>query len=125
MFEEAVNCVLNHGSYNYTSSTGVIKQCQPLDIAAAMRVSATIYSDAVHASLPALAEPFFDRINYSRCDGKATNLLHTGYRYLRFYPGIENLILSRLSYPGCHVSATFIGCNGTHANRRQMTSLLC
>ena len=125
MFEEAVNCVLNHGSYNYTSSTGVIKQCQPLDISAAMRVSATIYSDVVHASLPVSAEPFFDRINYSRCDGKATNFLHTGYRYLRFYPWIENIILSMLSYPVCHVSAIYIGCNGTHAHGRQVTSLFC
>ena len=27
-------------------------------------------------------------------------------RYLRFYPGIENLILPMLSYPGCHIRAT-------------------
>ena len=36
--------------------------------------------------------------------------LHTGYGYLRFYPGIENLIHPRLSYTGCHVRATYIGC---------------
>ena len=42
-----------------------------------------------------------------------------------FYPGIENLILHMLSYPGCHVRATYIGCIGTHAHGRQVTSLLC
>ena len=26
-------------------------------------------------------------------------------RYLKFYPGIENLILPMLSYPGCHAKA--------------------
>ena len=41
--------------------------------------------------------------------------LHTGKGYLRFYPGIENLILRMLSYPGSHVRATYIGCIGTHA----------
>ena len=30
-----------------------------------------------------------------------------------------------LSYPDCHVRATYIGCIGTHAQGRQMTSLLC
>ena len=44
---------------------------------------------------------------------------------MRFYPGIENLILPMLSYPGCHVRATYIGCIGTHAYGRQMMSLLC
>ena len=29
--------------------------------------------------------------------------LHTIYGYLRFYTGIENLILPMLSYPSCHV----------------------
>ena len=29
--------------------------------------------------------------------------LHTGSGYLRFYPGIENLILPMLSYTCCHV----------------------
>ena len=51
--------------------------------------------------------------------------LHTTKGYLRFYPGIENLILPRLSYPGCHMRATYIGCIGTHAHGRQVTSLLC
>ena len=45
--------------------------------------------------------------------------LHTGKGYLRFYPGIENLILPTLSYPGCHVKATCVGCSGTHAHGRQ------
>ena len=36
--------------------------------------------------------------------------LHTGYGYLRFYPGIENLIKPMLSYQGCHLRATYIGC---------------
>ena len=31
------------------------------------------------------------------------NFLHTGYVHLRFYPGIEILILSMIFYPGCHV----------------------
>ena len=44
---------------------------------------------------------------------------------MRLYPGIENLILPMLSYPGCHVRASNIGCIGTHANGRQVTSLLC
>ena len=44
---------------------------------------------------------------------------------LRFYPGIENLILLRLSYTGCHMRATYIGCIGTHAHGCQVTSLLC
>ena len=44
---------------------------------------------------------------------------------MRFYPWIENLILPRLSYPGCHVRATYIGSIGTHAHGRQVTSLLC
>ena len=43
----------------------------------------------------------------------------------RFYLGKENLILPRLSYPGCHLRATYIGCIGTHTHGRQMTSLLC
>ena len=29
--------------------------------------------------------------------------LHTEKGHLRFYPGIENLIVSTQSYPGCHV----------------------
>ena len=44
---------------------------------------------------------------------------------LRFNPGIENLILPMLSYPGCHVRATYIGCIVTHTHGRQVTSLLC
>ena len=44
---------------------------------------------------------------------------------MRFYPGIENLILPRLSYSGCHVRATYIGCIGTHAHGRQVALLLC
>ena len=44
---------------------------------------------------------------------------------MRFYPRLENLILPMLSYPGCHVRAKYIGCIGTHANGRQVTSLLC
>ena len=51
--------------------------------------------------------------------------MHTGEGYLRFYPGIENLILPRLSYSGCNVRATCIGCIGTHADGRQAMSLLC
>ena len=46
-------------------------------------------------------------------------------RISELYPGIENLILPRLSYPGCHMRATYIGCIGTHAHGRQVTSLLC
>ena len=46
-------------------------------------------------------------------------------RKSRFYPGIENLILPRLSYPGCHLRATYIGCIGTHAHGHQVMSLLC
>ena len=46
-------------------------------------------------------------------------------RIPEIYPGIENLILPRLSYPGCHVRATYIGCTGTHTHGRQVTSLLC
>ena len=42
----------------------------------------------------------------------------------RFYPGLENLILPMLSYPG-HVRAKYIGCIGTHAHGRQVMSLLC
>ena len=49
--------------------------------------------------------------------------LHTGY--LRFYPGIENHILPMLSYPSCRVRATYIGCIGTSAHSRLVTSLLC
>ena len=30
-----------------------------------------------------------------------------------------------LSYPGCHLRATCIGCIGTQAHGRQVTSLLC
>ena len=44
---------------------------------------------------------------------------------LIFYPGIENLILAMLSFPGCHVRANNIDCIGTHAHGRQVTSLLC
>ena len=51
--------------------------------------------------------------------------LHTGLGYLRFYPGIENLILPMLSYPGYHVRVSNIGCIGTHAHGRHVTSLLC
>ena len=51
--------------------------------------------------------------------------LHTGYGYLRFYHGKENLILPMLSYPDCHVRATCIGCIGIHAYGRQVTSLVC
>ena len=47
--------------------------------------------------------------------------LHTEYEYLRFYPGIENLILPMLYYPGCHVKATYIGCIGTYAYGRKVT----
>ena len=41
---------------------------------------------------------------------------------MRFYPGEENLILPRLLR---EVRATYIGCIGTHAHGRQVTSLLC
>ena len=30
-----------------------------------------------------------------------------------------------VSYAGCHVMSTYIGCIGTHAHGRQVTSLLC
>ena len=53
------------------------------------------------------------------------NFLHTRYGYQTFYPGIENLILPMLSYPGCHVRASYIGCIATHAHCRQVMSLLC
>ena len=36
-------------------------------------------------------------------------------------PWDRNLILPMLSYPGCHVRATYIG----HTHGRQVTSLLC
>ena len=44
--------------------------------------------------------------------------------YLRFYPGIENLI-----YP-CYLTEAgmgrlYIGCIGTHEYGRQLTSVLC
>ena len=45
--------------------------------------------------------------------------------YLRFYPGIENRILPRLSYPDCHVRAICIGCIGAHTHGSQVASLLC
>ena len=51
--------------------------------------------------------------------------LHTGWGHLRFHPGLENLILTMLSSTGCHVRAKYIGCIGTHAHCRQVTSLLC
>ena len=43
---------------------------------------------------------------------------------MRFYPGIENLILLMISYPGCHVRATYIGCIGTHAHGRHVKLIL-
>ena len=33
--------------------------------------------------------------------------------------------LTHVSYLGCQVRATYIGCIGTHAHCRQVTSLLC
>ena len=48
--------------------------------------------------------------------------LHTVQGYLRFYLGIENLILPMLSYPGCHVRDLYIGCIGTHTHGRQAMS---
>ena len=53
------------------------------------------------------------------------DFLHTIYGYLRFYPWIIFFILPMLSYPGCHVRASYIGCIVTHAHGRQVTSLLC
>ena len=44
---------------------------------------------------------------------------------IRFYPGIENIILPMLSYPGSHVRASYIGCIGALAHGRQVASLLC
>ena len=35
------------------------------------------------------------------------------------------LVLPMLSYPGCHLRATYIDCIGTHTHYRQVTSLLC
>ena len=52
-------------------------------------------------------------------------LAHGMDGYLRFYPGIENLILTMLSYSSCHVWATYIGCIETLAHGRQVMSLLC
>ena len=46
-------------------------------------------------------------------------------RISEIFSQIENLILPRLSDTGCHVRATYIGCIGTHAHGRQVTSLLC
>ena len=40
-------------------------------------------------------------------------LLAHRIRISEFYPGIKNLILPMLSYPGCHMRATCIGCIGT------------
>ena len=52
-----------------------------------------------------------------------TDILLIGYAYLRFYPGIEIVILPRLSYQSCHVSALhLICCIGTHAHCLQVTS---
>ena len=34
------------------------------------------------------------------------------------------LTQAKISYPGCHVRATYIGCIGTHANGHQVMSLL-
>ena len=45
--------------------------------------------------------------------------------HMKFYPGIENLILPMLSYPGCYVRSRYIGCIGSHAPGRQVTPLLC
>ena len=49
--------------------------------------------------------------------------------YLFLYLGLhligdETSITFMLSYPGCHVRASYIGCIGTHAHCRQVTSLL-
>ena len=44
-------------------------------------------------------------------------------RISEIYPGIE-IFLPILSYPGCHVGTTYIGCAGTHAYGRQVTLLL-
>ena len=32
--------------------------------------------------------------------------LHTGYGYLRFYPGMGNIVLPMLSYPGRQVTSS-------------------
>ena len=36
----------------------------------------------------------------------------------------KSYLTHAISYPGCHVRATYIGCIGTHAHGRQVTSLL-
>ena len=46
-------------------------------------------------------------------------------RISEILPWDRNLIYPMLSYPGCHMRATHIGCIGTHAHCRQVTSLLC
>ena len=45
-------------------------------------------------------------------------------RISEILPGIENLILPVLSYPGYHVNATYVSCIRTHVHGRQVTSLL-
>ena len=47
--------------------------------------------------------------------------LYNGYGLLRFYPGIENLILHMLSDPGCHVRAV----HWFHRNSRSWSSSDC
>ena len=56
--------------------------------------------------------------------GNKLSLAHQ-IRICEIYPRIENLILSMLSYPGCLVRVTYIGCIGSHAHGRQVRSLLC
>ena len=40
-------------------------------------------------------------------------------------PWVRKSYLTHAIFPGCHVRAKYIGCIGTHALGRQVTSLLC
>ena len=46
-------------------------------------------------------------------------------RISEILPWDRNLILPRLSYPGCHAKATYIGCIGIHSDGRPVTSFVC
>ena len=46
-------------------------------------------------------------------------------RISEILPCVSKSYLTHAIYPGSHVRATYIGCIGTHAHGRQVTSLLC
>ena len=48
-----------------------------------------------------------------------------GIRIFEILPWDRKSYLTNFSYPGYHVRVTYIGCIGTHAHGRQVTSLLC